>query len=293
MTSTSAQLEVLVQGSPEWLAWRKRGIGASVVPIIMGENDTDDTPYKLWRVLTGRDPETESNWAMARGTEQEPRARALYELQVGIDTPPACVVHPDLPWAKASLDGYNEIESLISEFKFTGAEKHELARKQQVPRCYVGQVQWQLFVTGVKRHHYVSLEPKTADSVEIVPSTPDMDYWARMIPAVTQFWGYVESDTPPPLTDKDFKDLESESHREVFLRWKAAKLLTMQLEEGFEQIKKNLKSEQEKLEKARQEIAEIMKSEHPKVRAAGVKAITVQRKSGPTIDIRFEESGVA
>jgi putative phage-type endonuclease len=291
MTSISAQpdLPELVQGSPEWHAWRNKGIGASYVPVIMGENDTDDTPYKLWRRLTGRDPELESNWAMTRGTEQEPRARALYELQVGIDTPPACVVHPDLPWALASLDGYNVAESLISEFKFTGKEKHEQARKQEVPRCYKGQAQWQLFVTGAKRHHYVSLEPETADSIEIVPSTADLEYWSRMIPAVQAFWDLVQSDTPPPLTDRDVKDLDGETHQEVFNRWKSSKLVAMQLEEALEEIKGKFKAEQERLEKARLEIGEIVKAQHPKVRCAGVRAITVQRKSGPTLDIRIED----
>ncbi len=37
----------LEQGTPEWLEWRKNGIGSSDIATIMGANPYQ-TPYQLW-----------------------------------------------------------------------------------------------------------------------------------------------------------------------------------------------------------------------------------------------------
>ena len=114
----------IAQGSPEWHAWRGRGIGGSEVAAIMGESEYD-TAYSLALVRIGRKPPKERNAAMDYGLEREAKVRALYELQTGHDCPPALFQHPDLTWARVSLDGWVEELKRVVEIKCMGREKHE------------------------------------------------------------------------------------------------------------------------------------------------------------------------
>lgn len=72
----------LVQGSAEWLAYRRSVRNASESAALLGLSPWM-TPYQLWRVKTGRfePPVTQ---AMQRGTELEPLARQAYEAQTGL-----------------------------------------------------------------------------------------------------------------------------------------------------------------------------------------------------------------
>lgn len=273
----------LVQGSKEWLEWRRGGIGGSDVPAIMGESEYK-TAYQLWLEKTGRKAPEESNWAMQRGTDAEPKIRAMYELQTGMDAPADCVEHAEHSYLRVSLDGYLPHESLLTEYKYPGAEKHEQARKNKVPETYYGQVQYQLAVTGMKRAHYVSYN---GESIEIVPVTPDQEYIDRMLPMVKGFWEMVLNDTPPPMTDKDVLEVDDLESVTIFEEWKRQKLMMMQIEEISEQVNKKYEERKALLEAAREKIKETLK--HPKVHCAGVSVVTVNRKSGQTLDIRLKE----
>lgn len=291
MTSAKCEPAQIEQGSEAWHEWRSKGIGASVLPAIMVESEYD-TPRSLWRRLTGRDPEQDRNYAMTIGLDNEAKARALYELETGVDCPPALFQHPDLEWARCSLDGWVEDLARVVEFKCMGREKHAMVRGGKVPETYVGQLQWQLFVTGARVAHFVSLNPEGMSDIEIVPVTVDPEYWKRMIPAAKQFWSYIQTDTPPPLTDRDYMEEVDDETLEALRSWYAAKRMIAQLEVGstkhtddvLRAIQENLKEEKANLETARQAIHTAMK--HPKLRAAGVKVIT--KKTG-TLDIRLDE----
>lgn len=279
----------IIQGTAEWLKWRDQGLGGSELAAVMGESEYD-TAYSLWRVRTGRDPKKETNFAMTVGLENEAKARAMYELETGVDCPPQLFQHRDLAWARCSLDGWIEDRQIPVEFKCMGKEKHALAVAGKIPATYVAQVQWQMFVTGAKVVHFVSLNPEGMMDIAIVPVPRDLEYWAKMIPAAEAFWNCIQTDTPPPLCDRDFKELDDEPSKAVFERWKNSKLVSMQLEEMLEKLKGEAKQNKEALEAARAEIEVLVKSEHPKLRCNGVKVFTVKRKSGSTLDIRLDES---
>lgn len=257
----------------------------------MNESDYD-TPLSLWRRLTGRDPEKENNFAMTIGLDNEAKARAIYELDTGVDCPPALFQHPDFEWALCSLDGWVDELGRVVEFKCMGKEKHAMARAGHVPATYVGQIQWQLFVTGAKVAHFVSLNPDGMGEVEIVPVTPDPAYWAKMIPAAQQFWFYIQTDTAPPITADDFMEDVDTGTLEALEAWHNSKTMVQALELGagvhtdgvLASIHESLKEEKAKLDTARALIQTRMK--HPKIRAAGVKVIT--KKTG-SIDVRLDE----
>lgn len=280
MTSTEAVAQ-LEQGSEDWISWRRTKIGSSDMPIIMGESEYD-TPRGLWRKKKGLDPDTSSNWAMNRGTENEPKIRALYELQTGHDVPSAIVVHPDFPWAIASLDGDNEEQNLLVEFKYPSAETHAIAQSGQIPPKYRSQVQWQLFVSGRKRAHYVSLAPDGV-TIEVVAVTLDAEYLAKMLTAATIFHDYLVNNEEPPLTDRDYKDLDGPDANQIFSAWKEAKVYIDAHEPLFAEMSLNLARSKKVLDSSREEIQKFL--DHPKVRCAGVKAQMVKRKNGPVLQV--------
>lgn len=72
----------LVQGDPEWLAYRLSRRNASESAAVLGLSPWM-TPYQLWPSKTGR-MESRVNQAMQRGTELEPLARGAYENQTGL-----------------------------------------------------------------------------------------------------------------------------------------------------------------------------------------------------------------
>lgn len=261
------------QGTPEWLEWRRQGVGSSEVPSLMGESDFS-TPLEIWRIKTGRDQEQTSSWAMQRGTDAEPKIRALYELQYDVDTPPCLVEHQEHSYLRVSLDGYNAEQSLVVEFKYPGKDKHQEAIDGKVPRCYYGQVQYQLAVTGAQLCHYVSFN---GSEIAIVPVKRDEEYIERMLQVVKSFWESVLNDIPPALTQADFKILDDQESVALFNAWRSSKLMMLQIEESLEDLAEQIRA----------------KIDHPKILCAGVQVLQKKTKNGPVIDIRLKEEKVS
>jgi putative phage-type endonuclease len=190
---------VLKQGTPEWLAWRRQGIGASDVPIILGVSPWR-TPLQLWEDKTGRREPQPWNPAMRRGAEMESKARAAYESLTGNMMQPAERTHPLLHWLRASLDGITLDGALILEVKCPGREAHASALAGQVPDYYIPQVQAQLFVSAAERCHYWSFDGREGVLIEVLP---DVAMQERIVRECQVFWQCVQSDTPPTAVLKD------------------------------------------------------------------------------------------
>jgi len=85
----------------EWLAWRRGLITASEMPIIMGVSPYL-TPFELWEQKLGLKTHEQSNMAINKGKFWEPKVRAVYEFDTGMEFPPLNV--EAYPFG-ASLDG--------------------------------------------------------------------------------------------------------------------------------------------------------------------------------------------
>lgn len=187
------------QGTPEWLAWRKEGIGASDVPVILGVSPWR-TPYELWQEKTGRREGQAENFAMRRGSAMEATARAAYEAATGIAMQPAEVTHGLLYFMRASLDGITLDGSVILEVKCPGMEDHAKAVAGLIPEKYIPQVQAQLFVSGASRCDYWSFDGYRGACVAVLP---DVEMQERIVAACTAFWHCVTEQTLPPLCERD------------------------------------------------------------------------------------------
>ena len=183
----------LESNTTNWLAWRKGGIGASEVPSIMGESPYQTAKW-TWEIKTGRRESQPSNFFTEHGHRNEPLARAAYIAQYE-SIVPHTYQSLRVPYMRASLDGINfdmdravEIKCPVKPTIFT------LAVTGQVAQYYRGQVQAQIWVSGVKSAHFWVWYQGEGVLVEVLP---DAAYHARMLVQCERFWFAVVNDQWP------------------------------------------------------------------------------------------------
>jgi putative phage-type endonuclease len=189
----------LVQGTPEWHAHRARYRNASETAAVLGASPWL-TPYQLWLQRTGRVQQVVTA-AMGHGTRLEPEARAAYEALTGTVMQPLVLVEGDY---SASLDGMSFDGSLIVEIKcpFKGRQSSlwQSVEAGAVPEYYGWQVEHQLMVSGAAQAHLYVFDGTKGHLTEIAPRP---ERWQAIREAWDAFMGCIETDTPPPLTERD------------------------------------------------------------------------------------------
>lgn len=177
------------QGSSTWLQWRTKGIGSSDAPIIMGVSPWK-TPHELFLEKTGMKLPGERSWAMQKGVDQEPAARAHYELMTGREMPAVTCEHEAFRFLRASLDGWNTTERKALEIKCPGKKDHQLALEGVVPEKYFPQLQHLILVSGARSLDYFSYRDRSGVIIEVMP---DLEYIQRLLVQEFAFWGMVQS----------------------------------------------------------------------------------------------------
>ena len=174
----------LEQGTPGWLDWRNKGIGASDAPTIMGEN-----PWKraaeLFDEKCGK-PKPSSNAAMARGSALEPEARHRFESKIGLPVVPACMQSLKTEWLRASVDGITADASRVVEIKCGDSVYRKTSQSQQVPGYYIGQLQHILAVTNLEAIDFWCYLPNRPEVHLVVPR--DDQYIEKLLEAEAAFW---------------------------------------------------------------------------------------------------------
>lgn len=229
----------LVQGSPAWLAMRKRYIGASDAPVIMGVSPWS-TPYELWRLKVGLDESPPDNFAMKRGRELEPIALACYNEQYGADASPCVLFSAEHSFAMASLDGL-DLDGSIIEIKCPGDKSHAIALRGDVPEVYYPQLQHQMMVANASHAWYFSYRgPGNFCRIRV---ERDDSYIDELLEAEAAFWECVETLTPP---NTGVSDILPRGDRE----WSAAAL-------EYRIAKAELDAAKEREDAARKELIEL------------------------------------
>lgn len=103
----------------------------------------------LAEMLTGRTADNYVSAAMDWGTENEPRARAEYEVRKGVSVEPVgLLLHPVYKWAAASPDGWITPNGLL-ELKCPDTATHlAYLEANVVPAEYIPQIDWQMACAG-------------------------------------------------------------------------------------------------------------------------------------------------
>lgn len=148
--------------TPEWLEWRKGGVGASAVGTLCGLNGygpekqcvpynfdgVESTPETLWKRETGQLPPAEYNEHMKRGHDNEEAILKKYRKTIGSKVRECGPwMRPDYEWAKVTPDGKVEKDARgdgegIIEIKCP------LYDPMAVKLDHFCQMQYQMWVTG-------------------------------------------------------------------------------------------------------------------------------------------------
>lgn len=102
----------LPQGSDEWLKWRKQGVTATDMAVVMNGRHYGKSVHQLWEEKVGlRAPEPITPALQAvfdRGHRDEPIIRSLAMMEQDAVFEPCCVQAARVPFLKGSLDGLGE-----------------------------------------------------------------------------------------------------------------------------------------------------------------------------------------
>jgi len=209
----------LVQGTAEWHEHRATSRNASETPAVLGVSPWQ-TPYQLWLVRTGRKVQ-EVTPAMTHGSDLEPAARAAYEQLTGHVMEPLVLTEGNY---SASLDGITLDGGLILEvkcpFKGRASELWKSVVTGVVPEHYGWQIEHQLMVSGAALAHLFVFDGAEGILLEVKPKP---ETWSRIQTAWDAFQQFLDTDTPPPLTDRDVRLREDQEWRAAAEAYIAAK----------------------------------------------------------------------
>ncbi len=278
------------QRTPEWLAWRAQGIGASEAPVIMGESPYQ-TPHNLWGVKSGliEPPDLSGNPNVRRGVGFEDAALACFEEMTGEIAIPTCGEHQDFPFVRASFDGWAPTKTTEIKCPYPAhawwADLPEMVKRLDGPQVlkeiglgvYYGQTQHQMLVAGVRQSTLFLYNAETDAGYPLLIPAND-DYQIELLKKEIEFWQWVRTGKEPPLDNK----------RDIF---RPADRLTPEQLVQWQELQANwLAEESKRLAKAKE--VEDIKAEQEKLRNALVVLMGDFLKAQDEINItRFTKRG--
>jgi putative phage-type endonuclease len=163
------------QGSAEWLASRAGKVTASRISDVLAKIKSGEAAARrdyraqlVAEILTGKPQEDGFvNDAMKWGTENEPFARAAYEVDRGILVDQVgLVLHPEIDRAAASPDGLADVG--LVEIKCPKTATHlEYLLAGEVPEKYRNQMLWQMACTERLWCDFVSFDPRLPQDLQL------------------------------------------------------------------------------------------------------------------------------
>jgi len=206
------------QRSIEWHRWRLDGVSASVATVILGTNPYK-TLWRLWAEKTGRAVEVDvsSNPFVKHGLRLEDRARQCCEAVLNEDfLLPACAASDESPKVLASFDGLTEL-NIPTELKCPCQKNYDsVVVEGEMSEGYIQhypQVQQQIYVAGAPYGWLMFYSPADNGDHRMFKILRDDVLIANLLVGIKEFWGYVETDTPPTLDLK--RDLYIPSDNEA------------------------------------------------------------------------------
>lgn len=171
----------LIQDTPEWLDWRRRRIGASDTPKILGLSTHGDMLDVFIEKVYGS--VNENTYIQQKGHEIEEQIRANYQITSDGDFPKAC---KEREFLAASADGWNEELKVGLEMKFTGKDN----MGEEIRPDFYTQCQQLIWVYEAK--YWILL--RSTDGINIRKDVIELDkrYWNKCMTKLKKFNERVE-----------------------------------------------------------------------------------------------------
>lgn len=165
------------QQSPDWLAMRVGAVTASRVADVMAKlvrkngESAARANYKAELVcerLTGLTYDHFTTAAMQWGIDNEPLAKAAYEIETGLEINPAgLAMHRSIKWLMASPDGLVGEDGLVECKCPTTATHIDYIMQGVVPAEYQPQMLCQMACTERKYCDFVSFDPRLPKKLQL------------------------------------------------------------------------------------------------------------------------------
>ena len=255
----------LIQGSQEWMAYRKNRIGGSDAPIIMGASPWT-TKYELYREKMDLMPPRPMTLAMERGHKLEPIARKALCHYLGVHLEPLVIESTVRPYLMASLDAISDDGKVAGEIKCPGDEDHAMAVNGYVPDKYRWQL-WHIFNVhpDLERLYYFSYHESGPAVIEF---SRDTEKQSTLLHEEAVFMECLNTFTEPDLSPRDYLTREDD-------RW-------LGLADQYKTAQSMVKGWTEKLEIARQHL--LQECGQSNVMGGGIRVMKVARKG--TVDYK-------
>ena len=195
----------LVQGSPEWLAYRVGMYNASDASAMLGLSKNTKRTELLYILSTGLSKEFSDyvqRMVLDKGHEVEAMARPIIEALIGDDLWPVVGSRGKI---SASCDGLTMDDSIAFEHKQWNGEYAEMVRAGELPKEHWPQCQQVLYVTGAKKLIFV-ISDGTENNLSWMWVYPDkakqdllLASWAQFEKDLAVYEPYIE--TPAPVAD--------------------------------------------------------------------------------------------
>ena len=190
------------QGSIEWLHMRLGKLTASRMADVLATTKSGPSASRknylaqlVAERMTGQPAESFNNAAMQWGTDNEPLARAEYEMIKDIMVDQVDFVdHPTIEWCGASPDGLCGDNGLV-EIKCPNTATHiDYILAGVTPSKYHPQMALQLLCTGREWCDFVSYDPRMPDKHKlfIARFTPGAEYLEKVESAAVEFLADVQ-----------------------------------------------------------------------------------------------------
>ncbi len=228
----------LEQGSQEWLNWRRGRITATDAPALMGISPYC-TPYQCHQRKLGLIPEQAKNPAMQRGIDDEPIARALFNHRYGFDMSPCIIESENHPFLGASLDGISECGKYLLEVKSNGDHYHNALNSRGIPQIHMFQMQHALLCTD-KTAEMCFYESYNNREIIVKEVLPNLQWMLDYLTKAKEFWKGIVFHEPPPLSSKDYKEMDSIEWNEKASEYFNLNSQIKTMEERKDKIKKDL-----------------------------------------------------
>jgi len=166
---------MIEQGTPEWHLQRLGKVTASRIADIMATTKSGPAASRanyaaelVSARLTGLVPASFSNDAMKWGVEQEPFARASYEVLTGVMVEEVGFIdHPFISMSGASPDGLVGNLGMI-EIKCPNTATHiEFLLTGKIAQKYIYQMLWQMACCDRGWCDFVSFDPRLPENLQI------------------------------------------------------------------------------------------------------------------------------
>lgn len=192
----------MMQGTPEWIERRRGKVTASRVKDILATTKSGPSASRknylaqlVAERLSGNVEAGFTSAAMQWGTDNEPLARAAYEIATGNDVDQIDFIdHQKIEMSGASPDGMAGADGLV-EIKCPNTATHiEYLLSKDVPKDYIPQMTWQIACSGRKWCDFVSYDPRMPDDLRlfVVRFTPTKEEIADIESKVSAFLAEVQ-----------------------------------------------------------------------------------------------------